>query len=278
MSIRLKETAVEYFQSKAAIYNERYSVSAEGELVWVRHRAILGMVQGWELPEHSRLLDVGCGPGILTRDLARMGYRGVGIDASPVMIQSSKELSVSEGTSGAWSYQLGDVESLPFPDRSFDAAICSGVIDYLPTDDKLLAEVARVVKPGGRFIVSFTNKIGYTVMFSTPLYWLKKIPVIRRFSSYLRVLLVGGKHGAMEFNFLPRKHRASIARESLLRHGFRIQNDKYVHFSLLPAPLCALMSRLHLGIDERLGDLDRTFLRKVGSCYILDCVVEKQEM
>jgi SAM-dependent methyltransferase len=193
------------------------------------------------------------------------------------MVEASRQLSDGEGNPGSWSYQLGDVESLPFLDGSFDAAVCSGVIDYLPTDDKLLGEAARVLKPGGRLIVCLTNKFGYTVMLSTPIYWLKKIRVIRRLASYLRAVFVGGTQGAMEFSFLPRKHRPSVARNSLSRHGFRIRTDKYVHFSLLPAPFCTMMSRLRLGIDERLGILDRTPLRAVGSCYILDCVLEKRE-
>ena len=273
--MRLKETAVEYFQSKAAVYNERYVVSAGGELVWVRHRAILEMVQEWGLPEQSRFLDLGCGPGVLPRDLAKIGYCGVGIDASPAMVETSRQLLDGEGNSGSWSFQLGDVESLPFLDGSFDAAVCSGVIDYLPTDDKLLGEAARVLKPGGRLIVCLTNKFGYTVMLSTPIYWLKKIKVMRQLASYLRAVFVGGTQGAMEFGFLPRKHRPSVGRNSLSRHGFRIRSDRYVHFSLLPAPFCTMMSRLGLGIDERLGILNRTPLRVVGSCYILDCVLEK---
>jgi ubiquinone/menaquinone biosynthesis C-methylase UbiE len=266
----LKEKAVHYFREKASIYNERYSIRAAGDLLWVRHEAVLGMVDEWKLPAGSKILDLGCGPGVMTRDLAKLGYRGIGLDASPAMIEHCKEQAAAEGIADSWSYQLGDVEALPFPDHFFDGAICMGVIDYLASDDKFLSEVARVLKPGGHFILCFTNRFGYTVSLSTPLFWLKKMPGVKPFASWLRSVFVGGKQGAMEFNFLPRKHRPSVARAALQRHGFDRDGDHYVHFTLLPAPLCTLTSKLNMGIDEKLSALDRTPLRGLGSCYILN--------
>lgn len=273
--MNLKERAVEYYRTKAAVYNERYTVEATGELLWVRHRAIVEVVRGWGLPPGSRVLDLGCGPGVLTRELERMGYHGVGLDASPAMIEHSKRQARAEGLGESWVYELGDVEAVPFPDQSFDGAVCAGVIDYLGDDDKLLAEVFRVLKPGGRFLLCFTNKFGYTVSLSTPLYWIKRIPGIRSVASWLRSSLVGGKQGAMEFNFLPRKHRPRAARAAMASHGFRIEGDKYVHFSLLPAPFCAMTSKLKIGTGRDLNALDNTPLRRIGSCYIVSTRREK---
>jgi ubiquinone/menaquinone biosynthesis C-methylase UbiE len=271
----LKESAVEYYRSKATVYNERYSVKASGDLLWVRHQAILDFVRSWNLPAGSRILDLGCGPGHLTHDLASIGFRGLGIDASPSMISLSKQKAVSEGLADKWDYELGDVEAVPASDASFDAAICAGVIDYLPSDEKLIAEAARVLKPGGRFLLCFTNRFGYTVCLSTPLYWMKKLPIVRSFASSLRSALVGGKEGAMSFDFLPRKHRPSVARQAMTQQNFRIEADRYLHFSLLPAPFCTLTSKLNFGIDGKLEALDRTPFRSLGSCYILSGRKEK---
>jgi ubiquinone/menaquinone biosynthesis C-methylase UbiE len=274
-NLNLKQSAVEFFRSRSTVYNERYSVKAAGDLLWIRHDAILRIVESWGLPRGSRMLDLGCGPGLMTRELAKMGYTGVGVDASPAMIEHCTEQARAGGISDTWTYQVGDVEAVPLPEGSFDGAICSGVIDYLPADDKLLAEAARVLKPEGRFLLCVTNKFGYTVSLSTPIYWIEKIPGVHSLASRMRSIFVGGKHGAMEFNFLPRKHRPAAARNALARHGFRVESDKYVHFSVLPAPLCTLTSKLNLGIDEKLNALDRTPLRVIGSCYILNTRIKK---
>ena len=271
----LKERALKYFREKASIYNERYNVRAAGDLLWVRHEAVLQFVRDWNLPAGARVLDLGCGPGVMTRHLARLGYSGVGLDASRPMIEDCTKSAEDEGISHSWSYHLGDVESLPFPDDSFDGAICMGVIDYLSSDDKLLSEAARVLKPGGRFVLCFTNKFGYAVSLSMPLYLLKKIPGVKSIASRLRSFFVGGKNGAMEFNFLPRKHRPRVARELMERHGFGAMKDRYVHFTLLPAPFCILTSKLTMGIDKKLSVLDRTPIRILGSCYILSNRLER---
>jgi SAM-dependent methyltransferase len=270
----LKARAIKYYQKHAAIYNERYSVRAAGDLLWSRHRALLELVDRWALPPGSRIVDLGCGPGLLTRDLARLGYAGVGVDTSAAMIRHCQDQAQAANLGASWSYQLGDVECVPLASGSFDAAICSGVIDYLPTDNRLLAEARRLLKPGGRFLLCITNKFGYTVSLSTPLYWLKRLPGVNTFASWMRSLVVGGREGAMRFDFRPRKHRPAQIRNSLRAHGFRLKHDRYTHFSLLPAPLCALTSRLTCDIDRRLDGLDRTMLRVLGSCYILDCEAE----
>lgn len=271
----LKDQATKYFQRKAHIYNERYQVRSAGDLLWVRHNATIETVRRWKLEPGSLLLDLGCGPGFMSRDFARMGYGGVGVDTSPAMIEYCEQQAAVLTLPHRWSYQLGDVEHVKLPDCSFNGVVCAGVIDYLQSDDNLISEASRLLKPGGRLLLCFTNRFGYTVSFSRPMYWAKRSQVLRSLASRLRSALVGGKQGAMEFSFLPRKHRPAQAREAVRRHGFRITGDRFVHFSLLPAPFCTLTSKLRLGIDEKLNALDSTPLRVFGSCYMLDCCIEK---
>ena len=270
-----KESALQFFQTKSDLYVERYSVQAGGDVLWVRHRAILELVTEMNLPHGSRILDLGCGPGLLSFDLARRGYGGIGLDAAPAMIQRCRLGAVAEGISDLWQYQVGDVEALPFQDASFDVAICAGVIEYLPSDENLMREAARVLKSSGRFILCVTNKYGYTVSLSGILHCIERIPGVTKLESMLRRIVVGGKHGAMGFTFRPRKHGPGEVREEMAKHGFKAEKERYAQFTLLPAPFCALTTRLNLNIDEKLAALDRSPLRVFGSCYLVRALIDK---
>ena len=265
----LKNKAVAYFRANSEQYAERYSVPAQGDVLRQRHEAILDLVVRLGLPSRSRLLDLGCGPGLLSFDLARRGYRGFGLDSAPGMIQLAKTQACDQGLSGLWQYQVADVEKLPLQEESFDGAICAGVIDYLPTDDNLLREAHRVLKPRGVLILAVTNKYGYTVSLSSVADCIKRSPSLMRLASEVRQKVIGGKYGAMSFDFVPRKHRPAAIRKSLARHGFEMAADRYLQFTALPAPFCAMFSRFSATRNGQMEMLERTPLRVFGSCYLV---------
>jgi len=100
------------------------------------------------------VLDVGCGTGTLAIALhAKVGPGEMhAIDASPEMIEVAKEKSARQG-SGV-DCQVGLIEAIPFPDDSFDLVTSSLMLHHLPDELKPsgLAEIRRVLKPGGRFM------------------------------------------------------------------------------------------------------------------------------
>lgn len=105
----------------------------------------------------DRVLDVGTGPGYLALAASRLvGAEGaaVGIDASPEMIDRARMLAAREGARA--EYRVVSAESLPFEEGSFDVAVSRLVLHHLPGDLKLraLAEVRRVLRPGGRLLVA----------------------------------------------------------------------------------------------------------------------------
>jgi len=100
------------------------------------------------------VLDVGAGTGTLTiAAKAAVGAAGhvAGIDPSPEMIERAKQKAAK--AKATIDFRLGVIESLPFPDASFDAVLSSLMLHHLPDDVKRqgFAEIARVLKPGGRF-------------------------------------------------------------------------------------------------------------------------------
>ena len=99
-----------------------------------------------DLPPHSRVLDVGCGPGSLARHLARAGHTVTGIDADPLMIDRAQYLATE--VSGV-EFEIGDVQSLRFADAAFDAALATNVLFLIADPLAGLRQMARVVRPAG---------------------------------------------------------------------------------------------------------------------------------
>lgn len=103
-----------------------------------------------------RILDLGCGPGACSWYLAREEYSTYGIDASPTAIRLASERLEKEGLHA--EFHLGDMATLPWPDKYFDAAIDIESIsaNTVLVSRGILAEAWRVLKPGGRlFSISF---------------------------------------------------------------------------------------------------------------------------
>jgi ubiquinone/menaquinone biosynthesis C-methylase UbiE len=101
----------------------------------------------------ARVLDVGCGSGAVTREVARrVGSRGVavGLDPSPALLAVARELAKEAGVGDRIEFREGDALRLPFPDGSFDAVVCVTVLSHVPRGETAIPEFVRVLRPGGR--------------------------------------------------------------------------------------------------------------------------------
>ncbi|MCZ0982831.1 class I SAM-dependent methyltransferase [Streptomyces diastatochromogenes] len=93
-------------------------------------------------------LDAACGTGRQTRALVGRGHRVIGVDQSPHMLEKAGERSPQA------DLRIGHLERLPLDDDSVDLAVCSLAMTHLPDVTPAVAELARVVRPGGRIMVT----------------------------------------------------------------------------------------------------------------------------
>ena len=124
----------------------------------------------------KRILDAGCGGGLLSEDFARAGALVTGVDMRAGAIETAREHAVRVGL--AIDYHVGSVMDLQLPKESFDFVVTSFVLEHVPDLSKALANVARVLKPGGLYLYSGINRnlkslVLITIGFQ---YVLKKIP------------------------------------------------------------------------------------------------------
>jgi 2-polyprenyl-3-methyl-5-hydroxy-6-metoxy-1,4-benzoquinol methylase len=145
---------------KGWIYNEFLEMPATFEL--------MGNIKGKEV------LDIGCGPGIYAKKMAKIGARVKGFDITPKMIEIAKreypELDL----------RIGSVYNIPF-DEKFDIAIAPLVIEHLEDWNKVFREVNKVLKKGGCFIFSIGNPV-FDITKRTN----KSKPFIREFENYFK--------------------------------------------------------------------------------------------
>jgi arsenite methyltransferase len=122
--------------------------------VVARRRAVM---QALGARDRERIIDVGSGPGLMAVELAdAVGKDGkvCGIDSSESMIDLSRTRSADR----PWlDFRVADATALPYPDKSFDAAVCVQVLEYVKAIKAALSELYRLLRPGGRAVIVDTD-------------------------------------------------------------------------------------------------------------------------
>jgi 2-polyprenyl-6-hydroxyphenyl methylase/3-demethylubiquinone-9 3-methyltransferase len=128
------------------------------------------MVNPWRVPyfrdalfehfgpdlSHVQLLDIGTGGGVLAEEFAALGCRVTGIDISPRSIAVAQAHAALRGLS--IDYRVDSGTSLSFDNNSFEAVSCCDVLEHIRDWRQVIAEVARVLKPGGLFFFDTINR------------------------------------------------------------------------------------------------------------------------
>ncbi len=185
------------------------------------------------LPENlGRVADIGCGPGVMTEAVLERGGTFDGIDLSPEMLREGRERFADQP---GVSFQEGSIEALNLPDASYDQVICMAVIEYLETPHLALAEVARILRPGGTAIITVPKRshIDRVMIAATA-------PV----RALARML------GAGSADTLPRlRLQPGELDEAARRAGLIFDGGAQYHFTPLPYPLTRVAPQLCMRLN-----------------------------
>ncbi|MCA9323069.1 MAG: methyltransferase domain-containing protein [Planctomycetes bacterium] len=123
-----------------------------------RLKAVLATIDREDLRPAAEILDLGCGTGIYSLHLREAGFRPVAADYSLGMLRRAQAVTTAVEGLNPIPLVAADLLRLPFADARFDALVNVGVLQHIARIDQALAEMARVLRPGGRAILVTLNR------------------------------------------------------------------------------------------------------------------------
>ena len=256
-----RRAAAGYFGRAARRYAAAYhESSAGGHALRARHERALELIG----QPSGRVLDVGCGPGHLAADLLDRGIDVWGVDAAPAMIEACRRRFTPQA---AAHFTVGDATRLAFSDGAFDAAVCLGVMDYIPRLEAAVRELIRVVKPGGTVLVSFPNLLSPYAVWRLFVFY-PAVALLR--PTYYR--LTG--RPAVPFRPLWVTKMQTLRRVVTLmrRCGATVADASYYNVNIFLSPVDELIPPRALRLLSRLERLHDSPLKWLGAGFIVRAI------
>ena len=139
----------------AEIVRRQFNRQAEAyaEMQVVRDERLLEFLVGISgVKATDRVLDVACGPAFMTMAFAGCAAGAVGVDITDRFIEGARAEAARRRLTNV-TFVPGDVESLPFPAGAFDLALCKFAFHHFPRPERVLAEMKRVTRAGGKIVL-----------------------------------------------------------------------------------------------------------------------------
>ena len=142
-----KALVEQYWNRRAETYenDSQHAIHSEAQ-----HDAWLSVLREWT-GESQQVLDVGCGPGVVSLLLAELDHDVTGIDYAPEMVERARANAAD--VEATLQFQQGDAESLAFPADSFDVVTARHLVWTLPNPEAAIREWMRVLCPGGHLVL-----------------------------------------------------------------------------------------------------------------------------
>ena len=148
-----------YFAANALTWHNLYKRNdLWGEIYQRRLASLLSLVDNLNLPRDTPVADIGCGAGMAALALAQRGYFVEATDVAAEMIDLAKANAVAAAVQSRVSVNVGDIYHLHFPTGAFGLVLSIGVIPWLLAPREAIAELARIVRPGGYLLLAADNR------------------------------------------------------------------------------------------------------------------------
>ncbi len=259
-------TVQHFFDAEAPEYGAKHYRPGANTFIGIRQERILELVDALPLRLGEPVLDAGCGPGLLSVELARRGFAVQSLDFSAQMLAAAARNGSEVAAACRPALVQGDVQRLPYRSESFAAVCSAGVIEYLPGDEAVLREFARVLRPDGYLVVSTTRAGAPLHLLEPVIEALKRRPAVTRGLSRWRARR--GEPPVVPRHFKVRMHRPAEFRERLSAAGFEVVADRYFCFSLWPHPAERVLPRISAHTEARLARSPSRLARGLAAGYI----------
>ncbi len=250
-----------FFDDASKEYAHSYAgMTAQSHYYVMRQKIVLSFLESLN---GGRILDVGCGPGMMVEPCTQRGFLYTGLDISEKMIAECQRRHRSASLA---NFCVGRIQSLPFENDFFDVLLCMGAFEYIRAEDEdvAMAEMIRVTKPGGLLIISHLNRV-------SP-YWVWDKYVYAKARSLKRLMkqfLRGRGRRQDELDTPPRDFVELERRKAIGSRQLKIIDTVYFGFNVFLRPFDRLLPRLAVWASEKLSSQSRSSLRMLGMAFII---------
>ena len=247
-----------YFDATASYWNDVYDArDLAGRIYRRRMQTAVAWARELATAPGAAALEVGCGSGLMSVELARIGFSVTATDSSSQMVETARTVVAEHGLTDRVTLDQADVHRLPFPDGHFALIAALGVLPWLHDAQAGLRELARVLAPGGVIILTADNRRR-----------LNRLTEPRENAALgpLRSLWQRARHRGQPDQPVAQRHLPGEVDDMLRLAGLAVLRRAtvgYGPFTVLDHPV--LPNRLGCALDARLERAARTHARLRGA-------------
>lgn len=256
-----------YFDREAGYWKDVYSqANVQGHVYRRRMELAMRWVDEAELARDAPVLEVGCGAGLVSIELARHGLAVTGVDSSAEMVGLLAQRAAAEHLDARVRVQQADVHQLPFGSGEVELVIGLGVLPWLHEPDGAVREMARVLAPGGWAILTADNRSRLNLLMEpreSPLL----TPLRRGYRALKRDLSKLSGEGAPSHRHLPSEVDRMLISSGL--SPVRRATVGYGPFTFMGRPVLGAQAAFRVQGRLELASRTRPSLRRTGWHYVV---------